>query len=288
MCSSSAGVALSGTGSSDIVDANTLQAQYQIKDFHMIVETLGMADSVYDMMIEKRISQVGYIELPFKSYYTFNDTHSGTTRFTTATQSLDRVYVGMRDNTYADIAGAVKVAGYKSAGGYVSGVAGGATYASPFDMGKPAYDVGGVLGTNAEKYRGNYFTFQEQLATASVPATYQFNFNGSFIPQFKATAEQMLTITRNSVPTIDMGTGKYPVSVMSLDQYKRNFFCMCVRLCLPQAEENREICGADTRGISLNAYFTTTGFSSSENIFIVCETTSSLRIGAGRAIEVIA
>ena len=289
VCSSSAGIALAGTGSSDIVDANaSYQAQYQLKDFHLIVETLGMADSIYDQMIEKRISQVGYIELPFKSYYSFNDTHSGTTRFTVASQSLDRVWVGFRNSTYADIAGAVKVAGYKDSGGYVSGVAGGATYASPFDMGKPAYDVGGVLGTNAEKYRGNYFTFVEALASAGTPATYQFNFNGSFIPQFKATAEQMLTVSRNSVPTDDMMRGEYPVSVMSLDQYKRNFFIQCVRLNLPQAEENREICGADTRGISLNAYFQTTGFGSSKNIFIACECTSSLRIGAGRAIEVIA
>ena len=286
VCSSSAGVALNGTGSGDITDSNsTYQSQYQIKDFHLIVETLGMADSVYDMMIEKRISQVGYIELPFKSYYTFNDTHSGTTRFTVATQSLDRVWVGMRNSTYADRSAPVKVAGFKDAGGYTASTSAG----SPTqDLGKPAYDLGGVLGTNAEKYRGNYFTFVESLASAGTPATYQFNFNGSFIPQFKASSEQMLTVSRNSIPTNDLLSGKYPLSIMSLDQYKRNFFVMCVRLTLPQAEENREIAGADTRGISLNAYFTSTGFSSSKNIFIACECSSSLRIGAGRAIEVIA
>jgi hypothetical protein len=97
----------------------------------------------------------------------------------------------------------------------------------------------------------------------------------------------MLSVTSNSVPTNEMN-GHFPISVMTLDQYKRNFFVQCVRLTLPQAEENREIAGADTRGISLNAYFTSTGFSSSKNIFIACECTSSLRIGAGRAIEVIA
>ena len=86
VCSSSAGVALEGTGAADITDVNgSTQAQFTVRDFHLIVETLGLADSVYDMMIEKRISQVGYIELPYKSYYSFNDTHSGTTRFTVAT-----------------------------------------------------------------------------------------------------------------------------------------------------------------------------------------------------------
>jgi hypothetical protein len=139
-----------------------------------------MADSVYDMMIETRISQVGYIELPFKSYYTFNDTHSGTTRFTVASQSLDRVWVGMRNSTYADISGPIKVAGYKDSGAFTSATSAGASYTQIVtqDIGKPAYDIGGVLGTNAEKYRGNYFNFVESLASAGTPATYQFNFNG--------------------------------------------------------------------------------------------------------------
>jgi hypothetical protein len=242
-----------------------------------------------DMMIEKRISQVGYIELPFKSYYTFNDTHSGTTRFTVASQSLDRVWVAMRATTYADIAGVVKVAGYKDKGAF-TGLTAGAATCDGSDVGLPGYDAGGsgIFNNNAEKYRGNYFNFVEAQAAAGVPATYQFNFNGSFIPQFKATSEQMLSVTRNSVPTNEMN-GHFPVApAMTLDQYKKNFFIQCVRLNLPQAEENREICGADTRGISLNAYFTSTGVTSGKNIFIACECSSSLRIGAGRAIEVIA
>jgi len=284
VCSSSAGVALDGTGSSDITDSNSLQSQYQLRDFHLIVETLGMADSVYDMMIERRISEVGYIELPFKTYFTTQDTHSGTTRFTTATQSLDRVYFGFRSATFDGIAAPVRVAGYKKTGAFLASTSAG----SPtLDVGLPQYDVGGVMDTNAERYVGNFFNFTESLSAAAVPATYQLNFNGSFIPQFKASAEQMLSITRNSVPTYEMN-GKYPVSTMTLDQFKQNFFVHCVRLNLPQAEENREICGADTRGISLNAYLSTTGFTTGKNVFIACECTSSLRIGAGRAIEVIA
>ena len=288
--SSSAGVALDGTGASDITDVNaSVAASFQLQDYHLVCETIGLADSIYDQMVEKRISQVGYIELPFKSYYSFNDAHSGSTRFSVSTQSLDRIYAVMRASTYADTPNApVRIKGYKKVGAYVSTVSGGATYATPIDIGMPQYDVGGTQNTAAEKYRGAYFTFAEQQASAGVPATYQFNLNGSFLPQFKATSEQMLGVSRNSVPTIDMGTGRYPLTSMTLDQYKNNFFAMCVRLCLPHAEENREISGGDTRGISLNAYFASTGVTTGKNVMIFCETTSCLRIGAGRAIEVIA
>ena len=287
VCSSSAGIALDATGASDITDDGTLTAGYQIRDFHLTCETIGLADSVYDMMIEKRISDVGFIELPFKSYYSFQDTHSGTTRFTVATQSLDRVWATFLRSGADTQSAPIRVKGYKKVGAYVSTVAGGATYATPVDVGMPEYDVGGVLGTNAEKYKGKYFTFTESRASASVPPTYQFNFNGSMMPQFRAQAEQMLAIARNSVPTYEMAEDFPLPNPVTLDQYKNNYFVMCVRLNLPNSEENREISGADTRGISLNAYLQSTGFTSGLPVFIVCETTATLRIGAGRAIEVI-
>jgi hypothetical protein len=99
----------------------------------------------------------------------------------------------------------------------------------------------------------------------------------------------MLSITRNSVPTLD--NHKYAKLPMSLDQYKNNFFVQCVRLTLPEAEEGREIAGVDTRGIALNAYFSTTGLKSGSgttpNLVIFAETTSTMRVGEGRAIEII-
>ena len=100
----------------------------------------------------------------------------------------------------------------------------------------------------------------------------------------------MLEITRNSIPTNDIATGKYTKPVWNLDQYKNNYFVFCVRLNLPHAEELREISGLDSRGISLNSFLSTTGISTAtaQSVFIVCETTSSLRIGLGRSIEVIA
>jgi hypothetical protein len=265
---SSAGVALDGAGAGDITDAGTNDATWSMYNYHLVVETIGLADAVLDEMVARRISDVGYVEMPFKSFYSFTDTHSGNSRFSLSTQSLDRVWVIWRDNAYESQGPPKVVSGFKT---------------SALTTGQ--YDQG-VMGTDREKYVGKYFNFIERSASASVPPLYQLNFNGSFIPQFKATAEQMLAITKGSLPTYDK-KHRLPAQY-SLDQYKNNMFVQCVRLNLPESEEINQVCGVDTRGISLNAYLSTTGLVAQTGVMIVCECTSTLRVGAQRAMEVIA
>jgi hypothetical protein len=288
---SSAGVGISGTATTGITVAPaTANAQYAITDFSLICETLGMADSVMDNLVQSRMESVGYIELLYKTYYSFNDTTSaGNTRFTVASQSLDRIWCAFRDDGFGVQKAPISVSGHKVAGCFTAIATSGGSYTNNInqDIGKPSYDIGGVVDTNSERYIGTFYNFLEQRASASVPPTYQFSLNGSLIPQFKASAENMLTISRNSVPTNEMNTGQYPLTKFSLDQYKNNFFCFCVRLNLPQSEENREISGCDTRGISLNAYLQTTGFKTGENVVVFAECSSSLRIAPGKSIDII-
>jgi hypothetical protein len=276
--SSSAGVALKDTGASDFTDAGAGGAKYSISNFHLVVETLGLADAVYDEMMERRISQAGFVELPFKQYFSFSDTHTGSSRFTISTQSLDRVWCVWRATGYNTQGAPVLVNGYKKAGAFVDDVAG--QTAADIDIGRPQYDIGGVLDTNKEKYLTKFFNFAETRASASVAPTHQLQLNGAYIPQFRASAEEMYDISCNSVEG-------YKMAKMTLDQYKNNFFCYCVRLNLPDSEAGRELSGLDTRGISLNGYVNSTGVASSQNLLIFAECSSTLRVGAGRAIEVV-
>lgn len=266
--SSSAGVTLSGAGATDIDDVGTGLATWSMYNYHLVVETIGLADAVLDQMVSRHISNVGYIEMPFKSFYSFSDTHSGNSRFSLSTQSLDRVWIMWRDADY-DVQGAPKV---------VNGFKTNTLLTGQYDQ--------GVMGTDREKYVGRFFNFVERPAIAAVPPQYQLNFNGSFIPQFKATAEQMLAVTKASLPTYDKD--KRMPAEYSLDQYKKNHFVQCVRLNLPESEEISQVCGVDTRGISLNAYLSTTGLAAQTGVMIVCECTSTLRIGDQRSMEVIA
>ena len=150
------------------------------------------------------------------------------------------------------------------------------------DAGLPAYDTGGVLGTNSEKYISSYFRMKEPaLADAGTPATYQLQINGATVPAFRANRNEMYEITRNSVDSYHVEHS------MTLDQYVDSYFVQCMRFCLPDSQMSRLASGLDTRSVSAQAAVETTGFSGDCNLTVFAECTSELRVGAGRAISVI-
>ena len=268
------GVALDQTGTSDFTDDGAGGATYELNNIHATIESIGLADAVYDNMVSSMIAQKGFIEMPFKQYISFNNTHTGSTRFSVATQSLDRVWVAFRADDYATQAAPIRVKGFKQKGAFTSATSSGTVNQ---DLGKSEYL--GLLDTNKEKYVGPYYNFVEPSTTSK--NTYQLQLNGAYFPQFAATAEEMYTISKNSV------LGAYHEQAKSLHQYKNNYFVMCARLNMPESEFSRNLSGLDTRAVSLNGYFNTANTSGSPNIVIFCECTSTLRIGAGRMLEVV-
>ena len=237
-------------------------ATYTLNNIHATIESIGLADSVYDNMVSSMIAQKGYVEVPFKQYFSFNNTHSGSTRFSVATQSLDRVWVAFRATTYPDQGAPLIVAGYRDAS------TSNGTYL-------------GMLDTDREKYVGKYYNFEEPAPITNGKVTYQLQLNGAYYPQFAATAEEMYAISKNSL------LGSYNAHNMSLEQYKDHYFVMCARLNMPESEFSRTFSGLDTRSVSLNGYFNTFNTSGNSNIVIFCECSSSIRIGQGRMIEVL-
>ena len=270
VCSTVAGVTMEGEGSTDITDDGS-GCTFTIDNFHLMVETMGLADSVYENMLERRMAE-GFLELPFKNYFSYPDTHTGNTRFTVSTQSLDRVWIVFREPGYSVQGGAVRIKGYKKDGGFAD-----------VEVGLCDYDSGGVLGMNEERYTSKYFNFKEDPATGQKPK-YQLQLNNAMIPQYMGTAEQWWAITQNSVEK-----SMYEPKAKTLDQYKNNYFVLCVRLNLPGSEDGRTLSGLDSRGISLNGSFQSTGVdtTTAPNILIFAECTSTLRIGNGRQLEVI-
>ena len=278
---SAAGVALSGTGSTDITDAGTATASFKLYNMHLTVEAIGIASSVYDQVIANEIASAGYVTTNFKNYFSFSDTHSGSTKFSIATQSLDRLWISTRATGYdtSQLISAVK--GYKVSGGFVASASAG----SPtLDVGRPLYDIGGASDTNKELYKTAYFNFSEvaNRTSASVAPTFQLQLNGSYTPSFLATVEEMWQVTKNSVPKYHKGMPLY----ITLDQFRNNYFGFCVRLNLP-SDDVRVASGLDTRSVALQGYINSKGLLSTTNMMVFAEATSSLRCGVARQINVL-
>ena len=250
---------------------------YTLSNISLQVEVLGMATSVLDQIVEQRIASVGYLSLPFKNYYTFTSTHTGTSRFNVNSASWDRLWLAYRDSLYSAKAAPQIATGYKKAGAFLDDSA--AQTAADIDIGRPQYDIGGVLGTNEEKYISKYFKFQQQLANNTVPAYHQLQVNSASVPAYRMTTPEALSMTFGAV---DGEKNK----LLTLDQYKKDYFVQCYRFCLPESDYNRLASGLDTRSVSAMGSVETEGLASC-NLTMFAETTCELRIGSGRAIEII-
>jgi len=250
---------------------------YTLSNLSIQVEVLGMATSVLDQIVEQRIASVGYLSLPFKNYYTFTSTHTGSSRFNVNSASWDRLWLCYRPTTYAAKAAPAIATGYKKAGAFCDDGAG--QTAADIDVGRPQYDIGGVLGTNEEKYLSKYFKFTEDI-DAGTPAYHQLQVNSASVPAYRMTTTEALSMTLGAV---DGEINKN----MSLDQYKKDYFVQCYRFCLPESDYNRLASGLDTRSVSAMGSVETEGLNSS-HLTMFAECTSELRVGSGRAIEIIA
>ena len=262
-------------------DGGAEAAVYEIKNIHASIETIGLADSVYDNMVGSMIASKGFIEIPFKQYFSFSNTHTGSSRFTVATQSLDRIWTAWRASDYNTLGAPQAVKGYSTAAGaFLAGSGGSPTDAEINAHTEKLSGYGGAHGTGAvEKYITKFQKFSEPGAADALK--YQFQLNGAYYPQYPAGTEDMYQITKNSLP----GPVKYG---MTKEQLRDSYFVQCVRLNMPDSEMSRTLSGLDTRSVSLNGYVNTTGtLTADANLMIFAECTSSLRVGAGRMLEII-
>ena len=263
-----------------VPDGGAGAAEYKISNIHASIETVALADSVYDNMVAGMIASKGFVEIPFKQYFSFHNTHTGSSRFTVASQSLDRVWMAWRLGTYNTQNQAPHaVPGYSTAAGIAGGDAA-ANKAALESLPGLLSDYGGVHGTGAtEKYITEYQRFAEPGAEGALK--YQLQLNGAMYPQYMAGTEDMYQITKNSLP----GPVKYG---LTKEQLRDSYFVQCVRLNMPDSEMTRQLSGLDTRSVSLNGYVNTTGtLTADANLMIFAECSSSLRVGAGRQLEII-
>jgi hypothetical protein len=259
--------------------ASSQSASYSLDNITMQVEVLGMASSVLDEVVAQRISQVGYLSIPFKNYFSFSSSHSNTSRFNVNSASWDRLWVAWRDPSGNSPAAPAVAAGYKLAGAFASTASGSYTSSVTQDLGKPQYDAGGTFDTNAEKYLARYFRFQEQN-NGSGASNYQLQINSANYPAYKLTIPEVYSLSLNSIDVYDK-TRK-----MSLDQYRKDYCVQCYRFCLPESDYSRMSSGLDTRATSAQCALVTENVTTAVACFMFAECSSELRV-ANRSIELI-
>jgi hypothetical protein len=232
---------------------------YSLTNLSIQVEVLGMATNILEQLTEQRIASVGYLSLPFKNYFTYQSTHTSTSRFNVNSASWDRLWVVYRPTAYGTQKEPVAVSGHKNGSGLVT------------------YDAGGsyTFNTNNERYISNYFKFVDPGDTNT---KYNLQVNSANVPAYKMSSAEALSMTKGAV---DM-----PKNVMSLDQYRNDFFVQCYRFCLPDSDFNRLASGLDTRSVSAQGTLETTSVTACA-LTMFAECSSELRVGSGRAIEVV-
>ena len=234
-----------------------------------------MATNVLEQLTEQRIASVGYLSLPFKNYFTYQSTHTSTSRFNVNSASWDRLWVVYRPTSYGTQTNPIAAAGHKVSGAFVDNVAGQTD--ADIDIGVANYDNGGnaTFNTNVEKYISNYFKFADP---GDKDTRYNLQVNSANVPAYKMNSAEALAMSKNSVDN--------PKHVMSLDQYKNDFFVQCYRFCLNDSDFNRLASGLDTRSVSAQGTLETSSVTACA-LTLYAECTSELRVGAGRAIEII-
>ena len=289
--SSVAGVTMSGTKNAANATLTTNfdldgvgSCSYAIDSMVLSINVIGLASSFYDEMIQSRLASTGFLELPFKNYFVTENTHTGSSRFSVATQSLDRILVCQRTTGFDTQQAPVVATGHVVAGAFSSAIpitaTNGSASAVAVDVGVPGFDSGGVYDTRTERYLPAFFNFKETLAGGTA-AKYQFQIQGTLIPQAELGTEEMYAISCSAMQ------GYHVEQNRTLKQYRDNFMVQAIRLNLPDSEYSRELSGLDTRGITMDGVYKGTGLHTSTNVVIFCECTSTIRLGSARSLEVV-
>jgi len=83
-------------------------AVFELSDIHFTLNTISV-DDVYSQLLEEKIRRDGFIELPYKNYYTAFSRHTGSTRFSATSQSIDKIYTVLRAADYTTQSAAIDV-----------------------------------------------------------------------------------------------------------------------------------------------------------------------------------
>jgi len=239
--------------------------EFTLSGVYFTLNTLSV-DGVYETLLEDKIKRDGFLEIPYKNYFTTFSSHSGSTRFSNSSQSIDKIYAVLRDSSYNTNAEADPVS------------------TGPGKLHHTNTEISRYLKFNASNNILADGTLQNHATTPALRAAgtgavthWQFQINNVLYPQYLAKpldAYRMLELAADSKVM------EIPNMQAFLDQYA----IFPVRLNCDN--EIGHINGFDSRNTNSIMEFTTNSQQFKE-AFILVETTATLKVGAGKAMEIV-
>ena len=235
---------------------------YVVNNVYFTVRAYNLADGNYDNMVAAQLAaDPRGLEMGFKQYMSFRDLNTGSSRFSLSTQSLDKIMVAHHHN--------INPSGLTQHPVLVRG-------ANEVNIPPTQQDIPGMGGVT--NYIHPYMQFKIPPAALGTAVEYQYQLNGATYPMYRMTKNDVYQVTRLC--------GDYRNMDYGLNQFEEDYFVSAISLTL-DAYDARSIQGLNTRGISLNGFYQIFNASSSTDITLFCEMTSSLFIDSGRQISVI-
>ena len=238
-------------------------AIYSLSDIYFTIDSVGLP-AAFGEMVEQKMVEQGFIEMPYKQTFSFNQSNAGaaaTNRFSVSSQSIDEMLAVMRP-TDASV-GAFLPQAYNAA-------------QIPIDGGAGA----GVDSVMAELSADTCF-FDNGIDSA------RFSLNNLYFPTYEATSADWYNAHLTAkAETYEANSGDI---VNSLLCWQNAMWCAQVRLSHPGDDAERLISGYDSRGSNSIATFETkaTAAGRANQTTIFATTHSVLRAGAGRQIQVL-
>jgi hypothetical protein len=146
------------TSNATFIANSGVALNYELNNIYFTIKAFSLANGVVDNLYAQQMSQ-GNLEMGFKQYFSFRDTNSGSTRFSVASQSINKIMVAHQPTPNPANPAPVPVVGYN-------------------------------LVDSANR--------NSNLPVAGGKNLYEWQLNGSKYPMFRATAEDLLLIARQA------------------------------------------------------------------------------------------
>jgi len=265
-------------------------ATFEIIRPTMFVNMYSLSSGSYAQAVRAKMADIGYLSLCYENTHVFNQSWTGSSRFSLSAQSLKRLTAVFRRKTAVSaLEGAVPIVG-----GAASAISGkGAVYgmygsSQANGQGIAEYQTAGEQyslptaepAADASKENGECFHYD----TAG-GVNLNWKIQSAQVPNYFATVAEQAELTKHAYDVEEFGKARL------MAQYLYNFHAFAIPLGLPETPYDKKmISGLNTN--STNAFISLESAGSNRDVsnydcYVLACTDVILRVGAGKATEVI-